>query len=126
MAMTVSIPGATCLRTGARWMSAVAALATAACTTVPVHGSIDGVQTSETFTGTARGAVVDKSGNLTFTTNKGLTCAGRFIYLSAQEGRGTFDCGDGQGGPFELARSGDKWAGTGIVGNRRATIELGQ
>jgi hypothetical protein len=91
----------------------------------PLRGPIDGVTGAETFTGTARGSVLDKSSNLTFTTSHGLTCSGRFVYLTAQEARGTFDCGDGQAGPFELVRTDDKWAGSGIIGNRRVSIELG-
>jgi hypothetical protein len=108
------------------WCWSAAALSAAACTTTPVQGSIDGVTDTETFTGTARGSVVDNSGSLTFTTNRGVSCSGRFVYLTAAQARGTFDCGNGQGGPFELTRTGDKWAGTGIIGNRRVSIELGQ
>lgn len=110
----------------ASWFWSAIALGAAACTTAPVRGSIDGVASAETFTGTARGYVVDKSGSLTFTTSHGVNCSGRFVYLTAQSASGTFDCGDGQSGPFELARTGDKWAGSGIVGNRRVLIELGQ
>jgi hypothetical protein len=33
---------------------------------------------------------------------------------------------DGQGGPFDLTRTGDKWTGSGIIGNRRVWFELGQ
>src|SRR5215813_8217526 len=100
------------------------ALGAAACSVTPVRGLIDGVTSAETFTGTGRGSVVDKSGNLTFTTSHGVTCSGRFVYLTAQEATGTFDCGDGQGGPFELTRTGDRWAGSGIIGNRRVSIVL--
>lgn len=103
----------------------IAVLAVTACATQQVRGSIDGPTGTETFVGTARGSVVDKSGNLTFTTNTGVTCSGRFVYLTAQDARGTFDCGNGQGGPFDLARTGDRWVGSGIVGNRRVAIELG-
>lgn len=108
------------------WLRLSVALTAAACTATPMHGSIDGVTGTETFTGTARGSVVDGSGNLTFTTSQGVTCSGRFVYLSAQAARGTFDCGNGQGGPFELTRTGDRWVGSGIVGNRRVWLELGQ
>lgn len=107
------------------WCCSVAVLAVAACATQQVRGTIDGPAGGETFVGTARGSVVDNSGNLTFTTNAGIACSGRFVYLTAEAARGTFDCGNGQGGPFDLARSGDRWVGTGIVGNRRVTIELG-
>jgi hypothetical protein len=102
-----------------------AAMTAVACTTTPVKGSIDDPSGTETFIGTARGSVVDKSGNLTFTTNAGVTCSGRFVYLTAQNARGTFDCGNGQGGPFELIRTDSTWAGTGIIGNRRVSLELG-
>jgi hypothetical protein len=104
----------------------VAALAATACTTAPVKGSIDGPGGTETFIGTARGSVVDKSGNLTFTTNAGVTCSGGFVYLTAQDARGKFDCGNGQGGPFELTRTDSTWTETGIIGNRRVSLELGQ
>jgi len=107
------------------WCWSAAALGAAACSVTPVRGRIDGVTSAETFTGTGRGSVVDKSGNLTFTTSHGVTCSGRFVYLTAQEATGTFDCGDGQGGPFELTRTGDRWAGSGIIGNRRVSIVLG-
>lgn len=108
------------------WLRLSAALTAAACTATPMHGTIDGASGTETFTGTARGSVVDGSGNLTFTTSQGVTCSGRFVHLSAQAARGTFDCGNGQGGPFELTRTGDRWVGSGIVGNRRVWLELGQ
>ena len=108
------------------WCCSIALLTMTACATQQVRGSIDGPTGSETFVGTARGSVTDKSGNLTFTTNSGLTCSGRFVYLTAQNARGLFDCGNGQGGPFDLTRAGDRWVGSGIVGNRRVTIEFGQ
>lgn len=107
------------------WCCSIVVLAAAACAPDQVRGSIDGPTGTETFVGTARGSVVDKSGNLTFTTNAGVACSGRFVYLTAENARGLFDCGNGQVGPFDLTRSGDRWAGTGIVGNRRVTIELG-
>jgi hypothetical protein len=107
------------------WCWSAAALSAVACTTAPVQGSIDGLTDRETFTGTARGSVVDKSGNPTSATNAGLTCSGRFVYLTEQDVRGTFNCGSGQSGPFELTRTGDRWAGTGIIGNRRVALELG-
>lgn len=107
------------------WCCSVAVLTVTACATQPVRGTIDGPTGAETFVGTARGSVVDKSGNLTFTTNAGVVCSGRFVYLTAEAARGTFDCGNGQGGPFDLTRSGDRWVGTGMVGNRRVAIELG-
>jgi len=107
------------------WCCSIAIVTAVACAPEQVHGSIDGPTATETFAGTARGSAVDGSGNLTFTTNTGLTCSGRFVYLTAESARGTFDCGNGQGGPFDLARSGERWVGTGIVGNRRVAIELG-
>jgi hypothetical protein len=91
-----------------------------------VRGAIEGPAGSETFTGTARGSVIDKSGTLAFTTNTGVACSGRFVYLTDRYARGTFDCGNGQGGPFDLTRAGDRWVGSGIVGNRRVAIEFGQ
>lgn len=108
------------------WYYSTLAVVVAACSTVPVQGSIDGPTGTETFAGTARGSVVNKAGNLTFTTNAGVTCSGRFVYLTAEDASGTFDCGNGQGGPFDLARSGDRWVGSGMVGNRRVAIELGR
>jgi hypothetical protein len=103
----------------------IAVLTVAACATQQVRGSIDGPTGTETFVGTAHGSVVDKSGNMTFTTNTGVVCSGRFVYLTVEAARGIFDCGNGQGGPFDLTRAGDRWVGTGIVGNRRVAIELG-
>jgi hypothetical protein len=108
------------------WCWSAAALGAAACSMTAVRGSIDDITSAETFTDTARGSVVDKSGNMTFTTSQGVSCAGRFVYLTTQQARGTFDCGDGQGGPFELARTGDRWAGSGIIGDRGVWIGLGQ
>ena len=70
------------------WCWSAAALGAAACSVTPVRGRIDGVTSAETFTATARGSVVDKSGNLTFTTSHGVTCSGRFVYLTAQEVHG--------------------------------------
>ena len=88
------------------------------CCSIAVLGAV--ACASEQVRGT-----IDKSGNLTFTTNTGVTCSGRFVYLTTENARGIFDCGNGQSGPFDLTRSGDRWIGTGIVGNRRVVIELG-
>ncbi|HEY4167840.1 MAG TPA: hypothetical protein VGM96_13745 [Reyranella sp.] len=44
-------------------------------------------------------------GNLTFTTSHDVTCPGRFVYLTAEETRGTFDCSGGNRGvPLEPGR----------------------
>lgn len=84
----------------------IAVLTVAACAPDQVRGSSEEPTGTETFVGTTRGSAVDKSGNLTFMTNAGVTCSGRFVYLTAENARGTFDCGNGQGGPFDLTRTG--------------------
>jgi hypothetical protein len=48
----------------------------------------DGVTSPETFTGSAQGAVSEKSCNLTFTTGRGLTCSGRFVYPTTPKASG--------------------------------------
>jgi hypothetical protein len=65
----------------------IAVLTVAACATQQVRGSIDGPTGTETFVGTAHGSVVDKSGNMTFTTNTGVVCSGRFVYLTVESAR---------------------------------------
>lgn len=105
------------------WINALAVLSLGACSmTLPVQGSIE--DGSETFTGQATG-YMDGGGNLTITSNKGLTCSGTFVYVTRRDGRGTFNCSNGQSGPFEFVSTGTRGTGTGRIGPRPFTFTFG-
>jgi hypothetical protein len=90
--------------------------------TLPVTGRSD--SGDETFTGTATG-YSDGGGNLEIASNRGLRCTGSFVYVTRREGRGTFNCSNGQSGPFEFVSTGLRGTGTGQIGPRRFTFTFG-
>lgn len=99
------------------------ALSAAACSmTLPVTGSLE--DGSETFTGSATG-YMDGGGTLTLTSNKGLSCTGTFVYVTRRDGKGTFNCTNGQSGPFEFVSTGNRGTGTGRIGSRPFTFTFG-
>jgi hypothetical protein len=90
--------------------------------TVPVQGQLSDGQ--ETFTGTATGNM-DHSGALTITGNKGLSCTGTFVYVTPRTGSGTFNCSNGQSGPFNFVSTGTHGTGTGKLDDRPFTFNFG-
>jgi hypothetical protein len=90
--------------------------------TRPVQGSLE--DGSETFTGSATG-YMDHSGTLTINSNKGLSCSGTFVYVTSREGSGTFNCTNGQSGPFQFVSAGTHGTGTGRIGGRPFTFTFG-
>lgn len=106
---------------------AIAALAAAAalagCSlTLPVHGTSE--TGDETFIGTATG-YIDHSGTLQVASSRGMRCSGTFVYVTSREGRGTFQCENGQGGPFEFVSTGMQGTGTGVIAGRLFTFTFG-
>ena len=90
--------------------------------TLPVEGQLaDG---SETFTGTATGEA-DGGGTLNIVSNKGRTCSGNFVYVTARTGEGTFICSDSQSGPFTFVSTGSRGTGTGSIGGKAITFTFG-
>jgi hypothetical protein len=99
------------------------ALALGGCSmTLPVTGSLE--DGSETFTGSATG-YMDGGGTLTLISNKGLSCTGTFVYVTRRDGKGTFNCTNGQSGPFEFVSTGTRGTGTGRIGSRPFTFSFG-
>ena len=95
----------------------------AACgTTQPVRGAME--DGTETFTGSATGQL-DGGGTLQITSTKGLSCSGQYVYESFRNGRGTFNCTNGQSGPFEFVSTGTRGTGTGRIGGRPFTFTFG-
>jgi len=90
--------------------------------TRPVQGAMEDGQ--ETFTGTATG-YTDGSGNLQVTSNRGLACSGTFVLVTARNGSGTFNCNNGQSGPFDFVTTGSRGTGNGRIGQRRFTFTFG-
>ena len=87
--------------------------------TLPVRGqSGDG---TETFTGSATG-YADGAGTLEIVSNRGRKCKGEFVYISNRHGSGTFNCTDGNSGPFEFVSSGVRGTGSGTIGGRTFTF----
>ena len=78
----------------------------------------------ETFTGTATG-YTDGGGNLTITSNKGMSCSGAFVYVTRRNGSGTFTCTNGQSGAFDFVSTGTRGTGTGRIGSRPFTFVFG-
>ncbi len=102
--------------------SGVLLLAVACSLTLPVHGQTEAGD--ETFSGSATG-YLDRSGTMTIQSNRGITCAGEFVYVNAREGQGTFRCSDGRSGPFTFVSTGLHGTGTGRLGDRRFTFTFG-
>ena len=90
--------------------------------TLPVRGTSE--LGDETFTGTATG-YMDGAGTLEIASTKGLSCKGTFVYVTGRQGRGTFNCSNGQSGPFEFVSTGSRGTGTGNIGGRRFTFDFG-
>ena len=98
-------------------------LLTVGCTmTLPVVGMVE--STNERFTGTATGRM-DGSGALTITSTFGVTCEGRFVYVTTREGSGTFTCSDGRSGPFTFVSTGKRGTGTGKLDGQPFTFTFG-
>lgn len=108
---------------GSALLACAALLALTACSmTLGVKGQLaDG---SETFTGTATGGS-SGSGTLELVSNKGRRCTGDFVYITKREGSGTFQCSDGQSGPFEFVSTGTEGTGTGTIGGKPFTFTFG-
>jgi hypothetical protein len=101
----------------------LAALLLAACEhPISLQGSME--DGSETFTGTAT-RYVDGGATIAITGNKGLSCTGLLVYQSKRGGRGTFNCSNGQSGPFEFVSTGTAGSGTGHIGSRPFTFIFG-
>ncbi len=97
-------------------------LLSACSLTLPVVGQLaDG---SETFTGTATGGL-DGAGVLSITSSGGRTCTGSFVYVTERTGEGTFQCSDGQSGPFSFVTTGTRGTGTGTIGGKTMTFTFG-
>lgn len=102
---------------------AFAAVVLAACSlTLPVHGQFE--SGDETFTGTATG-YLDRSGDLTVTSTKGLMCTGTFVYVTSRTGEGVFNCSDGRSGPFTFVSTGQRGNGRGYLGDQNFTFTFG-
>lgn len=95
---------------------------TACSITLPVRGNVQG--SKETFSGSATGHI-DRSGELTIYSSKGVKCSGTFVYVSMREGEGTFTCDDGRTGPFTFVSTGRKGTGHGTLGNQNFTFTFG-
>lgn len=104
-------------------MLALGALALGGCSmTVPFYGQAE--DGSETFTGTSTGHA-DGSGTVQITSNKGRVCTGKFVYVTARTGSGTFTCQDGTSGTANFVSAGMHGTGAGQLGNRRFTFTFG-
>lgn len=90
--------------------------------TLPVQGQMAGGD--EHFTGLATG-YADGAGTLNIVSNKGLKCEGVFVYVTRRNGSGTFNCSNGQSGPFDFVSTGTRGTGTGTLGSRRFTFTFG-
>lgn len=90
--------------------------------TLPVQGVTE--SGDETFTGSATG-YADGAGKLELRSNHGLVCTGTFVYVTERTGSGTFNCSNGQSGPFNFVSSGTRGTGTGRIGNKPFTFTFG-
>jgi hypothetical protein len=90
--------------------------------TLPVKGQFE--DGTETFSGTATG-YMDRSGTLSVTSSRGLTCSGDFIYVTSRTGEGVFSCSDGRSGPFSFVSTGQRGTGTGRLGDESFTFTFG-
>ncbi len=90
--------------------------------TLPVRGQLG--SGAETFKGTATG-YLDGGGTLKITSNKGRVCEGTFVYVSNRHGEGTFNCSNGQSGPFSFVSTGMRGTGTGTIGGKAFTFTFG-
>ncbi len=91
-------------------------------TTLNVLGDTE--DSEETFSGTVRGDA-DSSRTLWITSDKGLSCIGRFVDVTQKTGSGTFDCSNDQSGWFEFVSTGKRRTGTATIGKRHVTFRFG-
>ena len=63
-------------------------------------------------------------GTLAITSEAGLSCSGRFVYVLHRLAKGTLNCTNGQRGSFELVSAGGRGTGSGTIGSRRFTFEF--
>lgn len=91
--------------------------------TLPIHGAVR--NSTETFTGKATVHFLG-DGNLTLTTNKGVTCTGDFVHASQQKGSGTVACEDGRLGSFEFVTAGFSGTGAGMIGSEHFDFRIGK
>ena len=90
--------------------------------TLPVRGVLDA--SDEVITGSATG-YANGSGNLEITTSKGVKCSGSFVYVTARQGEGVFQCTDGRSGPFSFVSTGTNGTGHGELSGKRFTFTFG-
>lgn len=110
-------------RVGIAAAATIIIIGLAACSmTLPVKGAME--DGGETFTGSATG-YMDGGGTLQIASNKGLTCSGQFVYETRRNGSGTFNCNNGQSGPFQFVSTGTRGTGTGRLGGRPFTFTFG-
>jgi len=91
--------------------------------TLPIHGAV--LNSTETFTGKAT-VQFWGDGNLTLTTNNGVTCTGDFVHTSQQKGSGTVTCEDGRLGSFEFVTAGFSGTGAGMIGSEHFDFRIGK
>lgn len=107
-----------------RWAAALMPLTLSACSmTLPVKGLVQ--NSDETFTGTATG-YADGGGDLKVTSSKGAICQGNFVYVTARNGEGVFNCSDGRLGPFSFVSTGTRGTGHGTLGGQALTFTFGR
>lgn len=104
------------------WVHALPLLTLGCSMTLPVVGTVE--STGERFAGTATGRM-DGAGTLTIRSTRGTTCEGRFVYVTAREGSGTFTCSDGRSGPFTFVSTGKRGTGTGRLDGQPFTFTFG-
>jgi hypothetical protein len=90
--------------------------------TLPVTGQLQ--NSPETFSGQATG-YMDGGGKLEVTTSKGSNCVGNFVYVTARQGEGVFNCNDGRSGPFKFVSTGTRGTGYGDLGTEHFTFTFG-
>jgi len=105
-----------------RIASAGAGLLLSGCLTLAVGGNVDG--TGESFTGSATG-YLDRSGLLTVTASSGVTCSGRFVYVTRRYGQGDMTCSDGRAGSFDFVSNGLSGFGRGSIGGQPIHFTFG-
>jgi hypothetical protein len=69
----------------------------------------------------------DRTGTMMIQSNRGLSCQGRWSYISESVGRGVFNCNNGKSGPFEFngvgpVEAGREGLGTGASSSSMADL----
>lgn len=90
---------------------------------LPIQGEV--ANSTEVFSGMATVYLLG-DGNLTLTTNKGVTCTGKFVHASQQKGHGTVICDDGRLGVFEFVTAGFTGSGAGMIGAEHFDFRIGK